>query len=169
MARRRDRPAPPSRSRTLIVAVLMYLACAGFAVATVVEHGEAAQSSYVQAHGVRDTAIVVSVHNFIPTGKHRPPPSATVTVRLKQPVNGTATSVVHVPAHDSSAPGDTIAVVVDPRQPGYSELPGQPGTTTWKWIGSLCFSVFFLAVAVFQTRKAARLSRERRAAGDFAY
>jgi hypothetical protein len=166
MARRSDRPADPIR--TLTIAVLAYLACAGFAVATVVEHGETAQSSYVQAHGVRDTATVVSVHNIEPTGKHRAPPSAEVTVRLRQPVNGTVTSVVHVPDHDSSAPGDTIAVVVDPRQPGYSELPGEPGTTAWKWIGSLCISVFLLACAVFQTRKAVRLSRQRRVAGGFA-
>ena len=157
------------RRGTLIMALLAYLACAAFAVAAVVEHAETVQSSYVQAHGVRDTATVVSVHNIEHTGKHRAPPSAEVTVRLQQPVDGTSTSVVHVPDHDSSAPGDTIAVVVDPRQPGYSELPGEPNTTAWKWIGSLCLSVLLLVGAVVLTRKAVRLSRQRRAAGDFAY
>src|SRR5579863_8993534 len=139
MARRKGRPV--TLKGTVIIAVFAYLGCAALAVAAVVEHGEAVQSSYVQAHGVRDTATVVSVHNFMPTGKHRAPASAEVTVRLKQPVNGTSTSVVHVPDHVSSVPGDTIAVMVDLRQPGYSELPGEPDTTTWKWIGSLSISV----------------------------
>jgi len=154
----------------VVAAVLWYLFSAGWAYAAVELRAGAVQSSYVQAHGLRDSATVVSVHNIIRnSGKHSTTHTAEVTVHLQQPVNGTFNSVVHVPHRDNSSPGDTIAVLVDPRQPGYSELQGSPDTKTWYWLVSLGISLLSLLAGVKLTRETVQLSRQRQAAGDFAY
>jgi hypothetical protein len=165
----------PARPRTLVVvAVFLYLACALAAGVAVLGHAQAVQSSYVQAHGVRDSATVVSVDNIVhrdeEDGTTYTHAEAEVAVRLQQPVNGTFNSLVWVPGRDNSRSGDVIAVLVDPRQPGYSELPGSPyeGSSSG-WIVAVGFSVLFLVVGVWVTREAVRLSLQRRFVGDFAY
>lgn len=169
MARQGRRPARP---RTLVVvAVFLCLACALCAGVAVFGHAQAVQSSYVQAHGVRDNATVVSVNNSASKDDDGTTTyTAEVTVHLQQPVNGTFNSLVWVPGEDNSRPGEVIAVLVDPRQPGYSELPGSPyvGSSSG-WIVAVGFSVLFLVVGVWVTREAVRLSRQRRAIADFSY
>jgi len=134
-------------------------------------HAQAVQSSYVQTHGVRDNATVVRVDNVVDKGGDDGTsyPAGSVSVRLQQPVNGTFNSVVQVPGGSNSRPGDVIAVLVDPRQPGHSELPGLPYEQPWLWIVPVGFSLFFLVGGVRLTLRAVRLSRQRRAVGDFAY
>ena len=167
MARRRRRPLGPKG--TLFWALFFYGLGAILVGFTFIGRAQAAQSSYVQAHGVRDSASVVSVDNIEHTSKHFTTYEALVTVQLQQPVNGATNSVVHVPDRDNSLPGDEITVLVDPRQPGYSELPGSPSTTTENWVVALVLAVVVLAFAVFVTRRAVRRFRQRRAVGDFAY
>jgi flagellar biosynthesis/type III secretory pathway M-ring protein FliF/YscJ len=165
MARRR-RPLGPKGA--LFLALFFYAFCAVWAAITVSGHAQAVQSSYVQTHGQRDSATVVSVDNIEHTHKNSTTYTALVTVQLQQPVNGTASSVVHVPYKDNSFPGDKITVFVDPSQPGYSELPGSPNATTAGWVASLVGTVVFLVIAVFLTRQSVRLFRRRRAVRDFA-
>jgi hypothetical protein len=166
MPPRRRRPLGPKGQ--LIVALIMYAVFAGFLIAAVAGHAAAAQSSYVQAHGVRENATVLNVDNNSSTYKGNTTWSAEVTVRLQQPVDGTTTSVVHVPYEDNSNDGDTITVLVDPDNPGYSELPGSANTTNASWIVLLVFSVLMLAIAVLTTRRTIRLFRQRRAATGYA-
>lgn len=101
------------------------------------------QSSYVQQHGVRRTAVIESVHNttqgsgqgyWTGTGsnRHWVPPnasqSAEVIVRLASPAGGRTQTTVHVPNYEDAAPGTALTVLVDPQDPGYAELPGSPRT-----------------------------------------
>jgi FlaG/FlaF family flagellin (archaellin) len=167
MAPRRRRPLGPKGQLT--VTLFLYALFAAFVIGAVAAHAAAAQSSYVQAHGVRDNATVLNVDNTSSTYKGSTTWSAEVTVQLQQPVNGTTTSVVHVPYEDNSNDGDTITVLVDPGDPGYSELPGSANATNASGIVLLVFSVLMLLVAMLATRRTIRLFRQRRAAPGFAH
>ena len=167
MSRRRRRPLGVKGS--LVLALFFFALGAVLIGVAVSQHVQAVRSSYVQAHGLRDNATVVSVDNFEHTYKHSTTYTALVTVQLQQPVNGTTNSLVHVPYRDNSFPGDEITVLVDPQQPGYSELPSSPTATTGNWVAPLVGAVVTLVVGVFLTRKAVRLLRQRRAARGFAY
>jgi hypothetical protein len=114
--------------------VLLVSAVALFAILTV-GNADAARSAYTQAHGVRETATVVQVHNTFAESCSGGPGgcggtwSAVVLVRLPQPVGGQAATTVEVPYKVSYQPGDTVTALVDPESPGYAELPGVPMAT----------------------------------------
>jgi hypothetical protein len=129
---------------------------------------QAAHSGFVQAHGVRRAAVVLSVNNIADTstnttgtGSRKRTTTSTsytaeVAVRLASPVNGQALSTVHVPRYDSDAPGTTLTVLVDPGNPGYSELPGAPSAsgilpTVFLIVGS-ALVVIGLTAAAFVAR-----------------
>jgi hypothetical protein len=76
------------------------------------------RSAYTQAHGLLRSGIVTSVANQSNSG-------ADVGVRLTQSVAGHATTTAHVPAKVSLSPGAAVQVLVDPKDPGYAELPRQ--------------------------------------------
>jgi hypothetical protein len=87
--------------------------------ATVVE-AAVSKSGYTQAHGLLRSGIVTSVTNY--EGKD---PSSDVGVRLGKPVNGQAVTTAHVHPLTSLKPGAAVRVLVDPKDPGYAEFPGQ--------------------------------------------
>jgi hypothetical protein len=91
-------------------------------------HGDAARTLYTQAHGVRQTARVIS--EDAGTGEA---PTSTATVRLSEPVNGHDITTVYIQGAPAYSPGTPITVVVDPRDPGYAELPDAPYTTSAWW------------------------------------
>jgi hypothetical protein len=78
------------------------------------------KSGYTQAHGLLRSGIVTSVTNH--AGKD---PSADIGVRLEEPVNGQAATIAHVHPLTSLKPGAAVRVLVDPKDPGYAEFPGQ--------------------------------------------
>ena len=88
-----------------------------------------------QAHGIRHTAVILSVDNIANTsssGFNKPQRTtwtAEVVARLTGPGSGQGQTVVHVPYFDSDAPGTALTVLVDPGDPGYAELPGVPAHT----------------------------------------
>ena len=159
----RRRPLGPKGQ--LAVSVIMCLVCAILVIGAVASHAAAAQSSYVQAHGVRDSATVVSEDDIAHTNKNSTTYTSLVTVQLQQPVNGTTSSVVHVPYAAGDFAGDKITVLVDPGNPGYSELPGSAATTAGAWIEMLVFAALTLVIAVLSTRRTIRLFRQRRTLG----
>jgi hypothetical protein len=116
------------------VAFLLLLLGSAVGIALIVysvfAHGDAARSSYTQAHGVRRAARVIS--EDIGTGKD---PTSTVVVQLSEPVNGHDTTTVHIPFAPAFAyfPGTPVTVVVDPQDPGYAELPGAPYISSGVW------------------------------------
>lgn len=115
----------------------------------------AARSSYVQAHGLRESATVVHVD----TDSR----SANVTVRLRSPVKGVTSIIVGVRHNVSSSPGETITVLVDPSQPDYAELPGSPNATPTYWPSAITVVGVVLAVAAFLVYLFVRDFRKRRA------
>jgi hypothetical protein len=103
-------------------------------------HSQGGLSSDAQGHGVRRTAVIQSVHNIghtssysVGTGASKHTQTSTsytaeVIVRLSTPVDGRTQTTVHVPEYESSGPGDTLTVLVSPKDPSYAELPGSPIT-----------------------------------------
>jgi hypothetical protein len=132
------------------LALLMYLGVvAGFAAYAVNMHAQAALSSYVQHHGVPRTGGIVRVQNIEhQNSKYGPWYSARITVVLAPPMDGHSTTVVHDPHGSNLIPGEGLEVLVDPQQPAYAELPGQPFGKNWQWIVAGCFSLGIALVGV---------------------
>lgn len=128
-------------------------------VGSVLEHGDAARTSYTQGHGVRRNARVISEHTTN-SGKNA---YSAVAVRLRGPVDGQDTTTVHVNGAPGYSPGAPVTVLVDPRDPGYAELPGAPYTSNAQWqiplgIGLACIVVipFCIGVVVLRQRRSRR-------------
>jgi hypothetical protein len=132
-------------------------------IATVVA-GAASKSGYTQAHGLPRSGIVTSVTNH--EGRDD---SADVGVRLGEPVNGQAVTTAHVHALTSLRPGATVRVLVDPKDPGYAEFPGQPYTSkSTAQVGaatSLACFAFFAFVAAWWGRMWYRQRKRGQTAG----
>jgi hypothetical protein len=122
------------RAGKLAVGIALVIGIA-FIVTSFAVRGASSKSAYVQAHGVRREAVVVSVDNQAHRTTHKSGTSqkhsttttsytADVLVTLAQPVAGQTQTTVHVPHKDSDAPGKSLTVLVDSRDPGYAELPG---------------------------------------------
>jgi hypothetical protein len=91
----------------------------------------AGRSAETQDHGVSRTAMVLSMTDNVPTGKDAGPATETLDVRLDSPVGGRSVTIVHVPDDSESYANDaTVQILVDPRDAGYAEFPGQPFTTS---------------------------------------
>jgi hypothetical protein len=136
---------------------------------------QADHSSFVQAHGTRHTAVILSVNNIASTsssGTNKPQHTswtAEVTARLTGPAGRQEQTVVHVPYFDSDAPGTALTVLVDPNQPSYAELAGVPAhtavlPTVFTAVGSLLVVIAVVAAGVV-IRFWHRSVRRRREAG----
>ena len=134
-------PRFAKRVITLVVVGVPLLVGIIFLIVSFAIRSQAALSGFVQAHGVRRSAVIVSVQNEehhsttttgSGSGRHTTTSTswtALVQVSLADPVGGQARTTVHVPGYESAGPGDTLAVLVDPDNPSYAELPGSPSTS----------------------------------------
>lgn len=171
--RSRSRPVPGvpgagRRTRRVIPAVLAVLAALGFSVlfvmvstATVVFHSRADRSAYVQARGLRENAVVDRVRTITAQAKSGPRDTAVLTVTVTSPARHGHQAVVYAPRGTSVKPGSAIIVLLDPVQPAYAELPGQPYVPSGQWmqgmlvlavIGVLAVGAAVVAVAELQGR-----------------
>jgi uncharacterized membrane protein YhaH (DUF805 family) len=140
---RRPRRRRNSPVTCAIVGVALLALTAGSFIAASSARTQADQSSYVQAHGLQRTALVLSVQNIQHQSRSSTWYTAQVTATLSPPVNGDLSTTVYVPNGVSYRSGNIIAVLVDPANPTYSELPGQPFVTSSEWIGDVVAGVFF--------------------------
>lgn len=120
------------------------------------------RSSYTQASGLPDSATVIS--EKVGTGKAA---ETDVTVRLATPVGGQDTSVVNITGAHSYTSGQRISVLVDPRDPSYSELPGLPDDLPLETAVATALIMVLLTAAVVASlvaafRKLLRRPRDRR-------
>jgi hypothetical protein len=159
----------PPRSGTgragtiFVITVLVIMVVGGGAMIfhSVQEHGDAARSSYTQAHGVRLAGRVISERTS--PGDAPNQPTSALTVRLSRPVNGHDTTTVHIQGAPAYSPGAPVTVVVDPQGPGYAELPGAPYTSGGQWVTFLVIGLADILVIPFGMGLAAwRQLRSRR-------
>lgn len=117
-------PAKAGRSefRGMLVLALFFAAAAiAFGYFAAGSYSAFQRSSYTQANGIPDSAVVTGEH--VGTGKAA---QTQVMVRLQTPVGGRDASVVNISGAHPYQTGDRISILVDPRDPSYAELPGQP-------------------------------------------
>jgi hypothetical protein len=167
----RDAPArwqTPRRHRNspiaMAIAVLYWTALTICSVVVAFHlHEQAELSGYVQASGLPRSATVISVANIQHRRKGSTWYTAHVTAYLITPRTGYAATTVYVPFGVSYHPGEHIPVLVDLRQPGYSELPGSPYTKPVQWIAATAVSVLGLGLDGLFIRAEIRTIRRRHA------
>ena len=129
-------------------------------------HSQAALSSYTQRHGLARSATVEAVRPVNHGTSHDSWTTYDYDVALAVPAGPASRTVAHDPARDFQrfSQDAKISVLVDPRQPGYAELPGIPVESSWWFAVPLTLTVIFLAPAVLITVEEIR-HRRRRSAG----
>jgi hypothetical protein len=156
---RRRRYGPVSTLIGGIVFALLGVAMVFFSFSA---HAQAAKSSYTQSSGVSESATVVNVDNNQNTncGSHgacTTTYSAQVAVSLQTPVSGQDTATVNVPANVSYTTGQQISVLVDPKDPGYAELPGQPYATQGSTVALIIGAVVVFVLGMLAVVRAVRM------------
>jgi hypothetical protein len=142
MQTRRNRGGKGARRQNpkAVVFISLALALSSFGslifTATVLS-AAASKSGYTQAHGLLRSGIVTSVAN------------ADIGVRLGKPVNGQAATTAHVHPPTSLKPGAAVRVLVDPKDPGYAEFPGQRYTQEFAAQLGAAASLAIFAVSAF--------------------
>jgi hypothetical protein len=167
VSRNRGRKNPRRQNPKVVFFISLALALGSFAglmLAATVVAAAVSKSGYTQAHGLLRSGIVTSVTNH--EGKAD---SADVGVRLREPVNGQAATTAHVPAVTSLKPGAAVRVLVDPKDPGYAEFPGQRYTqksaAQVEAAASLACLAFFTFVAAWWGRVWYRQRKRSQTAG----
>jgi hypothetical protein len=128
-------------------------------------HSQAALSSYTQRHGLARSATVEAVRPVNHGTSHDSWTTYDYDVALAVPAGPASRTVAHDPARDFQrfSQGAKISVLVDPRQPGYAELPGIPVESFWWFAVPLTLTVIFLVPAVLITVEEIRHRRRRSA------
>jgi hypothetical protein len=166
-----DQPASARRSRRRghygpVSVVLLTLACVGgtvgFTVGAISFHSQASRSNYVQHHGTVAEATVVSVDNTQHCSKSGCHYTAALDAALSPPVDGTRTTTAHYPGFLDEFAGDKVRLLLDPRQPGYAEIPGYAFKTAIDWILFLVFALIFAAFTALVGVRFANLRAHRR-------
>jgi hypothetical protein len=94
---------------------------------TFLSHAQVAESSSTQASEIRENATVTHVDTEQSYSQDGGYYAAThLTVTLPVPVSGRTSTVVNLPYIANYTDGQVVAVLVNPRDPGYAELPGRP-------------------------------------------
>jgi hypothetical protein len=143
---------------TIIVALVILAVAVGCGFGVVWAHANGERSSYTQSAGIAETATVTSVTTTGPKN-----PQTDISVLLGTPVGYQFVSDVYVPGDHSYDTGDKIKILTDPRDPSYSELPGQPDARVWPMTISIAILTLWFAVAgVILLVRAVRIWRARR-------
>jgi hypothetical protein len=145
-----------------VIAVLMLLvAAAALAGLSASLYSNGQRSQFTQHHGVPRQARVTAADSVSHTAKHDSWTTYDYDISLLVPVAGRTASHVEDPTRDTQVygVGKTMSVLVDPREPGYSEVPGEPVQSRWWFIAPLVMAMFFLGLAVAETVKEIRHRR----------
>jgi hypothetical protein len=156
---RRRGYGPVGTSVLLAVFVLATLAFIGGAIGA---KAAAARSSYVQQHGVRAIAIVDSVDNTEHCSRSGCDYTSAITATLGRPVQGRSVTVIHYRGRSDLLAGESVLVLVDPKQPSYAEVPGARFESSWGWILAVVGAVCFAWMSWFEARLLRRLLGHRR-------
>jgi hypothetical protein len=158
------RPSNSPATRIVGIAIIIG-AIAALTTLAVSLHSQAAQSSYTQHHGLVRHATVEAVHAVSHDTSHDSWTTYDYDVALAIPAGPVTRAVAHDPTRDFQQfdAGNTISVLVDPRQPGYAELPGVPVESSW-FIAPLVLSVVFLLPVVLISVEELKHRRLRSAA-----
>jgi hypothetical protein len=128
----------------------------------VTAHQDWKRSSYVQQHGIPATGTVISVVNHQTCGRYSCSYTSDISASLAPPVAGRSVTDVHYPYESNLAEGERFSLLVDPRDPGYAEVPGSEYTSSIKWVLLAVFAVFLFALSAQWARSLWRMTQHRR-------
>ena len=148
---------------TSVIAAVFGVATVGLAVGSVSTHSQGVRSAFVQSHGVRAAAVVDSVDNTQHCSRSGCNYTAAVIVTLKAPVRGAGTTVVHYPDYSDLLSGESVVVLVDPRQTDYAELPGVKFVNTGDWVVLAIMAIIAALLTANEITASRRLFAHRRA------
>jgi hypothetical protein len=160
VSRRRRRYSPVTQA---VLLVFIAGATAGCIVGAVKVHQQGERSSYTQSHGIQTNAIVDAVNNTQYCGRYGCNWTSAILVSPLSPVDGVTTTTVHYDAYSSLMGGQQVQVLVDPNQPNYAELPGDPFTRSYSWIVFAGLALLFGWLTVLDLRGIAKQLAHRRA------
>lgn len=147
MSRRRPKNGPAARYMGVVL-ILIYFA---IAIATTVSlHSAAVKSSETQHHGIDSAGHVVEVFHQSHTTRYDSWTTYNYDVQLTTATDGATATVLHDPSRNFQRydVGQIAAVLVDPKDLNYAELPGEPVQSS-KWVlAPIIFSAGFLLVGV---------------------
>ena len=148
---------------TLVAGLVFAALGVGAAFLAASAFGQAAQSGYTQSSGLTDQASVLRVSNSQDTSCGRytctTTDTAQVAATLSQPVGGRSATVISIPDNVSYTVGQAIGVLVDPRDPGYAELPGRPYSTDSAAYGLSAGAALAIVAGAAAVVRAVRLRR----------
>jgi hypothetical protein len=158
--RRRTKNGPVARMRTILYAVgllafLIYL--------SVDLHAKAARSALTQHHGLPRTGTVQFVHAVNHSNKSGSWTTYNYYLALTTLAAGTNRTVVHDPTRDFQhfTSGESVAALVDPKNPSYAELAGRPLQSSSWFVGPLIIAVWFTGFAGLITHEELKHRRQR--------
>jgi hypothetical protein len=114
----------------------------GLAAAAISDHAQGQRSAYVQNDGTLRTGVATGVVNTQHCGRYSCSYTATVDVTVSPPVAGVNDTVAHYNGSADVITGEHLQVLVDPKQPGYAELPGSPFKGAHTWVASALMALF---------------------------
>jgi len=137
-----------------------------FVLLALTTYGSEARSSFVQEHGRRVSGRVQSFDSQ-PICDPSPQggtcyPSTRMAIRLSVPVGGVR--VVHTSEARSLhlGSGRHVQVLLDPADPSYAELAGQPRTSGGIWIVAALLAAASIALVLIDGRSVLRRTARRR-------
>lgn len=148
---------------TAITMTVLIGAVVGFTVGAISSYSQGVRSAYVQSHGVTSGGVVDSVDNTQHCSRGGCYYTAAIDVTLSAPVSGTTRTTAHYPGYSNLVSGEQVSLLVDPKQPGYAELPGSRFVTSWEWILFTVMAVLFAGVALLFVRALRRQLAHRSA------
>ena len=161
--RRHTKNGPVARTFTILYAVgllafLIYL--------SVDLNAKAARSALTQHHGLPRTGTVQFVHPVHHSSRSGSWTTYNYDVALTTPAAGTTRTVVHDPTRDFQhfTSGESVAALVDPKNPSYAELAGHPLQSSSWFVGPLIIAVWFTGFASLITHEELKHRRQRTAA-----
>jgi Protein of unknown function (DUF3592) len=129
--RRRRRSSPKQVVTASLALAAMLVIGTAYAVHL---HSDAELSAFVQSQGLPVTGTVLSIQNSGYHSRAWHHYTAKIEIRLSAPVAGDQTSTVYYPDTANMTYGQSVRVLVDPRNPGYAEFPGYPYYSNSEWI-----------------------------------
>lgn len=152
------------RWRVLFLALECSTAIA-FALLAVITYQSQTRSNFVQQHGVRVSARVSSLDvlgTCVPEYGAGYCSATQITARLAHRVDGIQTVHASYPRTLPVRLHQRIRVVLDPRNPSYGELAGQPRSSSGIWIVAVILAAVAAVVALLDGRSVLRFIRHRR-------
>ena len=151
--------SPSSLGFSVVVIGLLALV---FVVMAASDYSQAQRSAYVQQHGTSATATVVSVDNTQHCGRHSCHWTAAIPMTLSTVVDGTTATTAHYASYSMLSSGARVTVLVDPKQPGYAELPGSRFKSSLSWIVDLLFAAGIVGIALYHAARLRSVQSHRR-------